>query len=97
MSLISRAGDPRRGRGTGTGLPRARVVHWTSGGTSPDWASAREATIAAVQELVSVEGVQEYRFRIDDAEGIVNPARSTDGEVVVGDLGRLIPADRDTR
>jgi hypothetical protein len=42
-----------------------------------------------VHELVAVEGVQEYRFRIDDAEGIVTPGRSANGDVMI-DLDRLI-------
>ncbi|MHA6780170.1 hypothetical protein ACVGOW_04095 [Pseudonocardia saturnea] len=47
-----------------------------------------------MHELVAVEGVQEYRFRIDDAEGIVTPGRSANGDVMIGDLGRLIPICR---
>lgn len=69
-------------------------VAWTCGGTAADWATARTATIAAVHELVAVEGRHEYRFRIDDAEGIVNPGMSTDGDLLLGDLERLIPADK---
>ena len=70
-------------------------IAWTSGGTCSDWVSARAATIAAVRELVAVEGRQEYRLRIDDVEGIVNPGLDSNGNLVLGDLERLIPRDRD--
>lgn len=69
-------------------------VDWIAGGTAPQWRSARAATIGAVQELVDVEGRQEYRLQIADVEGTVNPVLDTDGRVVLGDLERLIPGTR---
>ena len=72
----------------------AENVAWVTGGSAPEWASARAATIAAVHESVVAEGRQEYRLQIADVEGIVNPGLDSDGYVVVGDLERLIPAAR---
>ena len=72
----------------------AEDVAWVSGGGAPDWGSARAATIAAVRELVAAEGRQEYRLQIADVEGIVNPGLGPDGELLLGDLERLIPTTR---
>jgi hypothetical protein len=69
-------------------------VAWVTGGSAPEWGSARAATIAAVRGLVAAEGRQEYRLQIGDVEGIVNPGLDSDGNVVLGDLERLIPAAR---
>lgn len=69
-------------------------VAWVSGGAAPDWSRARAATIAAVRELVAIEGPGEYRLRIDEVEGIVNPGQWPDGELLLGDLEHLIPAVR---
>lgn len=69
----------------------AENVAWVAGGAAPEWAAARTATIAAVRELVAAEGRQEYRLKIADVEGIVNPGLDPDGHVVLGDLERLIP------
>lgn len=73
----------------------AENIEWKRGGVAGGWASARASTIAAVRDLAAVEGCQEYRVRIDDLEGAVNPARSPDGGLLLGDLERLIPASRD--
>ena len=72
----------------------AENVNWVVSGETPEWVSARTATIAAVHELVAVEGRQEYRLQIDDVEGTVNPGMDSEGRVVLGDLERLIPDTR---
>ncbi|WP_130288022.1 hypothetical protein [Pseudonocardia sediminis] len=69
-------------------------IDWVAGDVAPAWGSARAATIAAVQDLVAVEGRQEYRLQMDDVEGSVNPGFDVDGRFVLGDLERLIPGTR---
>ncbi len=69
-------------------------IDWVAGGVAPAWESARTATIAAVRELVAVEGRQEFRLQVADVEGIVNPGLDLDGRVVLGDLDRLVPSTR---
>lgn len=72
----------------------AENIAWTTGGTAAGWTDARSQTIAALRELVAVEGRQEYRLQIDGVDGIVTPGLDVEGRVDLDDLDRAVPASR---
>lgn len=72
----------------------AENIVWTHDGEAPDWVAARLEAIEAIRSLASVKGRQDYRVWIDGQDGIVTPGLDADGRVTLGDLDRVIPADR---